>query len=933
MIYSGRMGLFFLFLSTISLSAQQASLSGKVLDERSNLPIPAVLISVEGSSLQVMTDSNGYFSFSDLSEGALILNFQKNSFFNKRVPVEVQSETDLGIIFLEPDLFSGQQQASVISVSDQDFDEEAGSFFNISGLLQASKDIFLTAAAFDFSSSFFRPRGYDSSYSEVMINGIPMNKMINGRPLWSNWGGLNDVQRNQEFSMGLTSSEVAFGEFAGTTNFIMRASQYSPGGKISLAMANRSYSGRLMASYHTGLNSQGWAFSFSAARRFSEESYVEGSVYESNSFFASVEKRFNNEHSLNVTGFYTPLKRGKASPNTMEVYELKGDRYNSYWGYQNGEIRNSRIQKVKEPVLMLNHIWEISLGTTLNSGISYQFGTIGNSRIDYGGSRVVKDSQGEEIFIGGGTNPDPAYYQKLPSYFLRFEDRPDYRSAYLSQEDFLKDGQLHWDDLYTVNSTVSATGGNALYVLYEDRTEDNQVTFNTVFRKEFNARGVLNSGLNLRLLKSENFARVDDLLGGAAFLDVDAFSEGNKAQNNLLTPNRLVQEGERFKYDYTIRAEEFSGFLQLQYFGKKWEYFSAIESSYVAYQRDGHYQNGNFPENSLGESELVEFFNYSVKGGVTYKLSGRNIFTLNLGHFVKPPTLRNSFSNSRQNNKIVNDLTREQIQIADISYVYRSPKVKGRITAFYGEFNDVTELSFYFADGLSGSGRDSTTAFVQEVMTGIGKRHLGIEFGWEYNLTSTLKLKTAGSVGEYIYSDNPSIYLTSDDFTEDREMGLASLKNYHVAGGPQQVAQLGFEYRDPEYWWLGVTANYFAHAYVDIAPLLRTSNFITDNDGLPLADYDPAIAKRLLKQEVFDEYYLINLVGGKSWRIKDKYLGFFASINNVLNESYISGGYEQSRNVNYSLLKEDKDRKHPLFGNKYWFGPGTTYYAHVYFRF
>ena len=68
------------------------------------------------------------------------------------------------------------------------------------------KDVFLNAAAFDFSATFFRPRGLDNANGKVLINGIEMNKQFNGRPQWGDWGGLNDVQRNREFSMGLKAS-------------------------------------------------------------------------------------------------------------------------------------------------------------------------------------------------------------------------------------------------------------------------------------------------------------------------------------------------------------------------------------------------------------------------------------------------------------------------------------------------------------------------------------------------------------------------------------------------------------------------------------------------------------------------------------------------------------------------------------------------------
>ena len=56
-----------------------------------------------------------------------------------------------------------------------------------------------------------------------------------------------------------------------------------------------------------------------------------------NSMFASVEKKFNDKHSLNFTSIYAENSRGKSSPNTNEVNNLMGIKYNSYWGYQEFE--------------------------------------------------------------------------------------------------------------------------------------------------------------------------------------------------------------------------------------------------------------------------------------------------------------------------------------------------------------------------------------------------------------------------------------------------------------------------------------------------------------------------------------------------------------------------------------------------------------------
>jgi len=755
---------------------------------------------------------------------------------------------------------------------------------------------------------------FDAENGKVLINGIEMNKMYNGRPQWSNWGGLNDAMRNQVFTMGLSANENTFGDLAGTTNVVMRASQYQKGGRVSYASSNRSYRGRVMASYNSGLTDNGWAYSFLASRRFGEEGFNDGSLYDANSFFAAVEKKINENHSLNLTAFYTPNRRGKSSPNTQEVYDLKDISYNSYWGHQDGEIRNSRVREIEEPVIMLNHYWDISKKTRLNTNVAYQFGKVGNSRLGY----------------DNAPNPDPTYYQKLPSYFLANPDGADYAGAYGASESFRNDGQIDWDAMYQANIF---SGGTSKYYLYEDRNDDKQLTANTIISSDITNNITLNGSLGYKRLNSRNFANMIDLLGGSGYLDIDTFNQGDAAQNNLENPNRVLGEGDTFKYDYELDASEYTGFAQAQFSYNKVDFYAGANVERTTYQRNGLYRNGSFPTNSLGKSEELDFTTFGVKAGATYKITGRHLVTLNGAYFTDAPTLRNSFSNSRQNNSTVLGLEEETVKNVDLSYVYRSPKVKARLTGYYTKMEDATEIAFYYADGISGLGRNVNTAFVQEVLTNIDKRHIGAELGIEAQVTPTIKLKGAASYGEYVYANNPDLYLTSDDFQQELDFGKSYLKDYKVAGGPQQAYQIGFEYRDPDYWWFGATSNFFSNAYVDVSPITRSQNFYADFDGAPFNDYDAETARGLLKQEEFDSYMLVNVVGGKSWKVNDYFVGFFATINNVLDKEYKTGGFEQGRSANYRTLSEDVSNEKRVFGPKYWYGYGTTYYLNVYVRF
>ncbi len=909
-----------LFCICISVNSQNI-VKGVILSEALEEPLEGVLVSI-GNLTNQLTKTDGSFLLKGIPNGKHEIVISFKGYESQNYPIQLSGKTiDLGTILLYRNI-KEDQDLSIITITDDELNDDTSISDNITGLLQSSDDVYLRTAAFEWSSSFFRVRGLGSEKGEVLLNGIEMNKLYNGRPQWSNWGGLNDVMRNQEFSSGLSPSKVTFGGALGSTNINTRASEYVKGVRISYASSNRSYKHRIMGTYASGTSKSGWAFAVSGGRRAGDEGYVNGTFYDANSMFLSVEKRINDSHSLNVSLIAATNKRGKSAPNTEEVFSLKGVKYNPYWGYQNGKARNSRMRDLFEPIAILSHYWMVSDKTTLNTNFSYQTGRIGNSRINFNGARLVDGWP-----IGGGSNQDPTYYQKLPSFALRNGTGTEYE---LLQE-FLDDGQWNWNEMIRQNlAGIEST--NSKYILYEDRNDENQLSMNTIFSSELNSNLTLNGKLGYRKVESENYAGVLDLLGGEGFLDVDTFGDDFLSkQNDLRNPNRIVGVGDPFGYNYKMNSSIFNTFLQAQFTYRKIDFYLAGSLRTTSHQREGLYQNGSFPDSSFGDSEKLQFMDFSGKAGFTYKISGNHLLDINGGYFSDAPSLRNSFSNPRQNNEIVSNLSSEKTLSFDASYIVRTPILQAKITGYHIDMKDATEVSFFFADGIGGD----NAAFVQEVLTGVDKRHFGVELGIEGSLTPSIKLKGAANIGQYIYSNNPNIYLTSDAplpvmLQSDQK---AYLKNYKIASGPQKAYSIGFEYRDPDYWWFGTTVNYLDDTFVDVAPLKRTQNFAVDSDGIQFSDYNPEIAQKLLTQEKFESYMMVNMVGGKSWKIGDYYIGFFASINNLLNEEYKSGGFEQGRNSNYRTAKADADLSIPIFGNKYWYGRGTTYFMNVYVRF
>jgi hypothetical protein len=906
------------FFACVKISAQtNATIEGVILESTTENALKDVNINIQNTIIQTVSNANGSFKLKNVPVGNVIIEVNLNGYQIQKIPVEIinNQTTNLGIIYLEP-MVLDDQNANLISLTDDDLTDDGNRNSDyISGLFQSSKDAYLKAAAFNFSQAWFKVRGYDSSYGSILINGLEMNKLYDGRPQWSDWGGLNDVFRNQEFTNGLAASDNAFGNILGTTNFATRASKYRAGGKVSFASTNKSYTGRAMATYATGLSNKKWAMVVSASRRIADEGYLNGTSYNAYSAFIAAEKKFNKHHSLNITAILSSNRRGKSSPNTQEVYDLKGYKYNAYWGYQEGDKRNSRIKEIVEPIIMLTHYYQTDK-TKITTTLGYQFGHIGNSRLGY----------------FNAPNPDPTYWRYLPSSYLQYQDNLDYANAYLAEQKILNDGQINWNNLYQVNTNT----GNSSYYLYEDRVDDKQFSFQSNITSSISKNSIFNGRISYKNLNSSNYAKMLDLLRGTGFEDIDQYAEGEAQQNDLNNPNRIVAANDKFQYNYIINASVASAFAQIQVTKRKVDYFVSVNFKNTNYQRDGLYKNGTYATNSFGKSEKQSFSDFSVKGGFTYKINGRNLVNINAGLLSNAPTIRTTFSNSRVNNDITPNLTSEKIVSGDVSYVFRAPGIQARLTGFYTKFSDAIETSFFFAEGLRGDQAD----FVNEIITGVSKKNIGLELSVEYQVTSTIKLIAASSLGQFTYDNNPHLYIQSESFTnENSDFGTAYLKNYRISGTPQRAYSLGFEYRDPAFWWFQVNANFMTNNYLDISPLLRTNNFYTDVDGVPFIDNETGVAvtqdqvNTLLKQEKFNDAFLVNLVGGKSWRIKSNYVGFFMGVNNVLGEVFKTGGFEQSRNANYPQLKQDKQLDKPIFGPKYWYGNKTSYYLNVYLRF
>src|SRR5690554_4868223 len=591
------LSILFLMQAVLVFAQQTGSITGKVVDSKNQKSLHNVVVSLQNTNFTKLTDLNGVFMFEEVTSGNYLIQIRSNGYVTQLFPIQLEEGQllDLSTIILEEDI-TAEQQLSLITLTESDLGDDNSGSETTSGLLQASRDVFEQVAAYNWGQARFRVRGLDNEYGNIMINGIHMNKLYDGRPQWSNWGGLNDATRNQEFSSGSRPSDYTFGGILGTQHINTRASHHRTGSRVSILGTNTNYNWRVMGTHASGMDRNGWAYTVSASYRMADEGHFEGTDYDAKSLFASVEKRINDNHSLNLTAIYAQNSRGKNSPNTEEVNDLMGTQYNSYWGWQDGKKRNSRDKDVEEPIFILSHFWKITDNTRLNTNVAFQTGHIANSRLDY------------QL----ANNPDPTYYKNLPSYYIN-NGQPELAEA--AENFFRNNSQINWEAMYQANQNTA--DGNSAYVLYEDRVDDNQFSANILLDSRLSDNIIFNGGLIYKNLTSQSYQLLTDLLGGQYFKDIDAFYIGDAAQTDLNNPDRQVREGDKYGYNYKLYANVYDAFTQFKFNYRKFDFYLAQTFTRTEYEREGLYRNGIYANNSYGKSGSKIFENFGFKGGLT----------------------------------------------------------------------------------------------------------------------------------------------------------------------------------------------------------------------------------------------------------------------------------------------------------------------------
>ena len=603
--------------------------------------------------------------------------------------------------------------------------------------------------------------------------------------------------------------------------------------------------------------------------------------------------------------------------------------------------------------------------------------------------------------------------------------------------------QINWDALYAANYANNANNpaGSARYIVERRHNDIQEGMINLNYRNTAVDHLTITAGLEAKGSQGIHYKTVDDLLGGNQWIDVDPFAErdikelatnigltqadiANVKQNDLRNPDAAVTTDGRFGYDYRINMINAKIWAQNEWKWNAVDLYYALQFSYSSIQRTTDMLNGRAwylarlnPDNATyylasnadavlaGEllpKRLIgythNFIDPAFKLGATYKIDGRNQLKINAMAETKAPLGRDAYISPRVHDRAVENIYRHDLASAfakaygtswlqeyfgasqkiaggDLTYAFNYPLVRGRVTGFFTQFWNGTELNGYYDD--------EARTFVNQSLTGINRRHIGVEAAAAVKLGLYFTLTGVVSIGDYRYTKN-AMAITS----AENGMALAEnidgpvyelrdsvlIKGLHVATGPQLNSSLKLSFFHPKMWFADITVSYFDWNYLDYAPARRMKGLFTGQradgsivNGWYGDSYTNALQKDEQGEVIYDQYgvptlkypynllsnqemltasnplhrFLVDVSLGKLIYLQNRQsISINLTVNNLLNNTHFkTGGYQQARlprQTRQGVADSENSVISPnawKFPSKYYYAWGTNFYLNIQYKF
>ena len=763
-------------------------------------------------------------------------------------------------------------------------------------ILNATPSVYATKGGGGFGESKLNIRGFSQENIAVMVNGMPVNDMENGRVFWSNWAGLSDVTSAMQVQRGLGSSKLAIASVGGTVNILTRAADKKQGGVVSVGVGNNDYQKSLFA-YNTGKSQKGWSSSFLMSRT-AGSTFADATKFEGYNYYFALGFQPNKKHDFQFTLTGAPQTHNNRSTYiSISDYIKYSDesgvpdtQYNSDYGFRNGELVSNRINYYHKPVMSLNWDWTISDKSKLNTIVYASFGRGGG--VNGNAGRV------------GGTKAITAFARTT-------------------------DGLLNFDQIFTENAAVAVNATSApLNTLVQVSSINSHNWYGAIssFNHKLNDNLNFTVGIDGRYYYGYHYQTISNLLGATAFKDNNNKNIAPNIVRNTFGTNpdwnpfggKINNLSDMVTYDNDGEVIWYGGFGQLEYSNDKLSAFLQGAISEQGFQRIDNFivdgvslLNGTLAGTPATNQPTAtnpvlntktgfkNLFGYNVKAGANYNIDEHHNVFGNIGYYSKQPFLNAVYPNNK--NFLNPNLTNEKIFGVELGYGFRSGIFTANVnlyrTSWKDRFQRRSNITVTYPDPSNPTTNITTTSAYANI-SGITEIHQGLEIDATANVTKMISLNGMLSMGDWFYEGNA----TGDMFTETNEPialgGSVSgttlyLDKVKVGNSAQFTAGAGFTLKPTD--WVSFDAMYrgVRNLYANVNPL----NFLYEASG----------KKGALELPTFG---LVDL--GLSFKVKmsnaKQYFTLRGNVYNLLDKTYIA---ESRTNTLADLTKEEYSSLNP----------------------
>lgn len=878
---------------TVYLSAQESLVTGIVIDDYTGETLVGANI-VYGPGKGTVTNLEGAFEM-NVTPGSYELQVSYVGYEMQKRQVEVAEKT----IYLEFRLQSMTIDEVVITADVARSRETPIAFTNITParieeelagqdipmILNSTPGVYATELGGGDGDARITIRGFDQRNLAVMIDGIPVNDMENGWVYWSNWFGLDAVQRTMQVQRGLGASQLALPSVGGTINILTKGIESKMRTSIKQEIDGQ---GKIRTSFGftSGKLANGWGITLAGSYKRGN-GWVDNTFSEGWFYYGKIDKRLNR-HLLTLTAMGAPQMHDQRSyqrpisaydtvyakeqgVNITELKEVnsdynifnKGPGYNQHWGILKRdrfnpdapeEVLAERSNQYHKPQFTLRDFWTISDRLTISNNLYLSIGK-------GGGDKPIISIKDTQLF------QDP--------------DNPNY-------------GQINWQAIYNANCKpqppfnilpINPIYSDSLLVStnYMTRQHNEHYWYGLLSKINFNINPAfeLSGGIDLRSYKGIHYTTLTDLLGGDYAVD-----KYDKRPDYVANPEAAMKfVGDTIDY-YNDGLVRWGGiFAQGEYKTEKISTFLNLTTAVSGYNKIDYFE--------MAESGWIYKAGLTAKTGLNYNITEHSNVFINLGYLSKVRAYRYFYKG--YSTYFADELDNEIIKAVEAGYTYGSPRFSLFFNAYFTRWvnkpGSTVRSKYVLQPGDPGyDPGDQSEHDVYADIAGIDQRHMGMELDVVYKILHNLELQGTVSIGDWIYTsklENLQYYLDEGNNPPVNKVLDVDARGIHVGDAAQIQLGSSMRYEPFRGFYLNVRQTYFTKYYSYFTPEATTDEEGNVHDSWEMPGFN-----------------LFDLHSGYNFRLKALEKIRFDirfSMLNVLNTTYI---WDATNNDSYSPYSE-----------------------------